>query len=101
MTTDGKIKVYIFSLIYYAMSNSFKHGVNIGFDFGKYLLTKIWFEQQLTIVCLPWWLCTLDFMSTTLAKGSGDGPVLGQEHPEVIVSDEKLLLGCFTSFGTT
>lgn len=40
-------------------------------------------------------------MSATLAKGSGDGPVLGQEHPEVIVSDEKLLLGCFTSFGTT
>jgi len=39
-------------------------------------------------------------MSTTLAIGSGDGPVLGQEHPEVIVSDEKLRLGCFTSFGT-
>lgn len=38
-------------------------------------------------------------MPTTLAKGSGDGPVLGQEQPEVIVSDEKLLLGCFTSFG--
>jgi len=39
-------------------------------------------------------------MSTTLAIGSGDGPVLGQEHPEVIVSDEKLRFGCFTSFGT-
>jgi len=39
-------------------------------------------------------------MSTTLAIGSGDGPVLGQEHPEVIASDEKLRFGCFTSFGT-
>jgi len=39
-------------------------------------------------------------MSTTLAIGSGDGPVLGQEHPEVIASEEKLRFGCFTSFGT-
>jgi len=39
-------------------------------------------------------------MSTTLAIGSGNGPVLGQEQPEVIVSDEKLRFGCFTSFGT-
>lgn len=31
--------------------------------------------------------------------GSGKGPVLGQ-HPEVIVSDEKLRFGCLTSFGT-
>jgi len=38
-------------------------------------------------------------MSTTLAIGSGNGPVLGQEHPEAIASDEKLRFGCFTSFG--
>jgi len=39
-------------------------------------------------------------MSTTLARGSGNGPVLGQEQPEVIASDEKLRFGCFISFGT-